>query len=187
ALRIGHGQCVEQYGAGEAYLPVLEALGRLGRAAGGERLVEILKQHAPTWLEQLPALLSDRDVEAVRRRAEGASRGRMLRERVEPVDAWTQAAPLVLVREDLHGSDTAPIELLGMLARRREASRLLVVGTYRPADVAAAAHPLRWIKHELQMHGACDEIPLDFLSAADVGDYLTRRFPRHPLPAEPAP
>jgi DNA-binding winged helix-turn-helix (wHTH) protein len=35
-LRIGSGQCVEQYGAGEAYLPVLEALGRLGRAAGGE-------------------------------------------------------------------------------------------------------------------------------------------------------
>jgi DNA-binding winged helix-turn-helix (wHTH) protein len=34
ALRIGCGQCVEQYGAGEAYLPVLEALGRLGRAPG---------------------------------------------------------------------------------------------------------------------------------------------------------
>ena len=69
ALRVGHGQCVEQYGAGEAYLPVLEALGRLGRAPGGERLVDILEPHAPTWLEQLPALLTDRDVEAVRRRA----------------------------------------------------------------------------------------------------------------------
>ena len=32
ALRIGWGQCVEQYGAGEAYLPVLEAL---GAASGG--------------------------------------------------------------------------------------------------------------------------------------------------------
>src|SRR4030095_5167140 len=28
ALRIGRGQCVELYGAGEAYLPLLEALGR---------------------------------------------------------------------------------------------------------------------------------------------------------------
>jgi hypothetical protein len=27
-LWIGHGQCVEHYGAGEAYMPVLEALGR---------------------------------------------------------------------------------------------------------------------------------------------------------------
>ena len=30
------GQCVEQYGSGEAYLPVLEALGQLCRQPGGE-------------------------------------------------------------------------------------------------------------------------------------------------------
>ena len=29
-IRIGRGQCVEQYGAGEPYMPVLEALSRLG-------------------------------------------------------------------------------------------------------------------------------------------------------------
>src|SRR5262245_46929940 len=28
---VGHGQCLDHYGAGEAYLPLLEALGRLGR------------------------------------------------------------------------------------------------------------------------------------------------------------
>jgi hypothetical protein len=27
---VGHGQCLDHYGAGEAYLPPLEALGRLG-------------------------------------------------------------------------------------------------------------------------------------------------------------
>jgi predicted ATPase/DNA-binding winged helix-turn-helix (wHTH) protein len=187
ALRIGRGQCVEQYGAGEAYLPVLEALGRLGRAPGGEQLVQILTQHAPTWLEQLPGLLSDQDVEAVQRRAQGATRGRMLRELVEALDALTLDAPLVLLLEDLHWSDSATIDLLGMLARRREASRLLVLGTYRPADVAAAtAHPLNWVKHELQLHGHCDEIPLRFLSAAAVGQYLSRRFPGHGLPSEVA-
>src|SRR5262245_22034655 len=35
-LRIGRGQCVEQYGAGEAYLPVLEDLGRLGPGQGDD-------------------------------------------------------------------------------------------------------------------------------------------------------
>jgi DNA-binding winged helix-turn-helix (wHTH) protein/predicted ATPase len=185
ALRIGWGQCVEQYGAGEAYLPVLEALGRLGRAAGGEQLVQILKQHAPTWLEQLPGLLSDRDVEVVQRRAQGATRDRMLRELVEALDALTREAPLVLLLEDLHWSDSATIDLLRMLARRREASRLLVLGTYRPADVASAtAHPLKWVKDELQLHGHCDEIPLEFLSTAAVGQYLSRRFPGHGLPLE---
>jgi len=71
--RIGSGQCVEQYGAGEAYLPILEALGRLGRAAGSEALLQVLKQHAPTWLEQLPGLLSDPEMAAVQRRAQGAT------------------------------------------------------------------------------------------------------------------
>jgi len=183
ALRIGCGQCVEQYGAGEAYLPVLEALGRLGRATGSERLVGILTQHAPTWLEQLPGLLKDSDVETVRRRAHGATRNRMLRELVEALDALTLDAPLVLLLEDLHWSDSASIELLGMLARRREVSRLLVLATYRPADVASAAHPLPRIKHELQLHGHCDEIRLAFLSEAAVDEYLARRFPGHGLPS----
>ena len=35
ALLVARGQCVEHRGAGEAYLPVLEALGRLARQPGG--------------------------------------------------------------------------------------------------------------------------------------------------------
>src|SRR5262249_3512283 len=36
---VGHGQCLDHYGMGEAYLPVLEALGRLGRGSEGAPLV----------------------------------------------------------------------------------------------------------------------------------------------------
>jgi DNA-binding winged helix-turn-helix (wHTH) protein/tetratricopeptide (TPR) repeat protein len=176
SLLIGHGRCVEHYGAGEAYLPVLEALGRLGREAGGERLARFLRQHAPTWLAQLPGLLVDEDLAAVQRRASGASRERMLRELVEALDALTVDAALVLVLEDLHWSDSATIDLLAMLARRREASRLLVLGTYRPADLAVSDHPLKTAKRELQLHGQCEEIALDFLGVDAVAEYLRRRF-----------
>src|SRR5262249_6295791 len=123
--RIGRGQCVEQYGAGEPYLPVLEALGRLGRAAGGEALVEVLRRQAPSWLAQLPSLLTDGDLEAVQQRVQGATRERMLRELVEALDALTAEEPLVLLLEDLHWSDSATIDLLAMLARRAEPARLL--------------------------------------------------------------
>src|SRR5215471_7543600 len=34
-VRTGRGQCVEHYGAGEPYLPLLEALGHLARGPGG--------------------------------------------------------------------------------------------------------------------------------------------------------
>ncbi len=184
APRVGHGQCVEQYGPGEPYLPVLEALGRLGRAAGGERLVENLRQHAATWLVQLPGLLADRDVEAVQRRAQGSTRERMLRELVEALDAFSLDTPLVLVLEDLHWSDSATIDLLAMLARRQEAARLLVLGTYRPAHLAGTEHPLKPVKQELQAHGRCEELPLEFLSAGAVAEYLERRFPGQGFPPE---
>jgi hypothetical protein len=45
-----------------------------------------------------------------------------------------------------------------MLARRREASRLLVVATFRPADTGASGSAVRAAKQELQLHRHCDEI-----------------------------
>ena len=57
---IGHGQCLDHYGAGEAYLPMLEALGRLCRGPEGERLVALLRQYAPSWLVQMPGLVPPR-------------------------------------------------------------------------------------------------------------------------------
>jgi len=47
-LWVGRGQSIEHYGAGEAYLPLLEALGRLCREPGGQQVLALLKQQAPT-------------------------------------------------------------------------------------------------------------------------------------------
>jgi len=180
-LRIGRGQCVEQFGAGEAYLPVLDALARLGREEGGARIVETLRQHAPAWLAHLPGLLGDDELEVVQRRAQATTRERTLRQLIEAFDALAAEMPLVLVLEDLHWSDSATVEMLGMLARRQDAARLLLVATYRPAEVAASGHPLRAVTQELRLHGRCDEIALDFLGENAVGDYLARRFPASSL------
>jgi DNA-binding winged helix-turn-helix (wHTH) protein len=54
-LLTGRGQCVEHSGSGMAYLPLLEALERLCRSDAGGRVLAVLRQHAPTWLAQLPA------------------------------------------------------------------------------------------------------------------------------------
>jgi predicted ATPase len=108
----------------------------------------------------------------------------MLRELVEALDTLSTAAPLILLLEDLHWSDASTIDLLARLAGRREAARLLVLGTYRPADVAASAHGLKPVKQELQMHGHCEEMPLVFLSPAAVATYLSQRFRRQEFPSE---
>ena len=65
------GQCLSLHGAGEAYMPVLEALARLGRREEGARLVAVLRRHAPTWLVQMPSLV---DAGGSRRAPAGDSR-----------------------------------------------------------------------------------------------------------------
>jgi predicted ATPase len=157
---------------------VLDAFGRLCRESGGERLVRLLEQYAPTWLSQLPALVSPEERERLRHETLGATPERMLREMAEMIEALTVEAPLVLVLEDLHWSDYATLDLLGALARRRETARLLVIGTYRPVDIIVSAHPLKGLKQELQGHGQCEEIALDSLTPPEVAAYLVGRFPK---------
>ncbi len=172
-LRSARGQCIEHYGAGEAYLPVLEALGSLARGAKGEALIALLRRQAPTWLMQLPAFLEEAEREALSRQLFGATQERMAREMAGALEALSAEGPLVLWLEDLHWSDPSTLDLLAMLARRREPARLLVVGTYRPAEAIVRAQPLRALKQELQGHGQCAELPLGFLSLPEVAQYLT--------------
>ncbi len=181
-VAIAQGQCLEHYGAGEAYLPVLDGLSRLGRGPDGARVVELLRQHAPTWLAQLPSLVSAEEREAWQQRMQGATRERMLREMAEAVEALAAERPLVLVLEDLHWSDYSTLDLISYVARRRDPARLLVIGTYRPVEVILGEHPLKGVKRELQAHRLCDELPLEYLTEADVAAYLVVRFPSHRLP-----
>ncbi len=181
-LLVLRGQCVEQYGAGEAYLPVLDALGRLCRQHRGKFLSEVLLRYAPTWLAQLPWLLSDATLENVQRRMLGASQERMLREMAEGLEALTQKQPVIVWLDDLHWSDPSTLDLLAFLAKRQEPARLLVIGTYRPVDAIVSQPPLRSIQRELQLHGQCEELILDYLSETDVQAYLADRCSQTVLP-----
>ena len=55
------GQCIDHSGAGEAYLPLLDAQGRPSRGPAGARLVACVRQYAPTWLGQLAAVVGEEE------------------------------------------------------------------------------------------------------------------------------
>ncbi len=176
-LWLSHGQCIEQFGAGEPYLPLLAALSQLGREPGHETLLTVLRQYAPTWLVQLPALVKPEERDSLLRQTAGMTRTRMLRELAEALAALTAAQPLVLVLEDLHWSDPSTIEMLAFLTRRTQPARLLVIGTYRPAEMLSDGHPLKAVTQELYGHGLATEVTLEGLSEAAIAAYLEQRCP----------
>ena len=172
------GFCLEHRGTGEPYMPVLEALGRLCGERAGAPLLAALRDRAPTWLLQLPWLLSHDEMEVVRRAALGNTPERMLRELAEALEVLTSETPLVLVLEDLHWSDVSTLDLVSRLARREEPARLLLVCTYRQGEGSVAE-----LQRELRVRGRCVELPLPFLSDEGVRLQLETRLPGSAVPS----
>ena len=180
SIRIVRGQCLEQYGTSEAYLPVFEAIGRLCREH--PQVVEVLRAHAPMWLLHLPSVVSVSERELLSRQVVGATRERMLREMGDALEVLTADMPLVLILEDLHWSDYSTLDLISYLARRRHPAQLMLIGTYRPVELIVTGHPLKTVKRELMASQQCEEMPLEYLSRDAVGQYLSVRFPVNRFP-----
>jgi DNA-binding winged helix-turn-helix (wHTH) protein/predicted ATPase len=176
-VRTTWGQCVQHYGTGESYQPLLEALGRLCRQPGAEDVIPLLERYSPTWLAQLPALLQPERLERLRLTAAGITRERMLRELSDALEAITARLPLVLWLEDLHWSDLSTLDWIAAFAQRPEAACLLLIGTFRPLLATAPEHPLTAISDTLRMKGFCREIALHGLDEASVADYMALSCP----------
>jgi predicted ATPase/type II secretory pathway predicted ATPase ExeA len=170
------GHCVMSFGASEAYGPVLEALGSLAQEPGGAECIRLLDRYAPMWLVQLPALVESAKLERLQQRIKGATRERMIRELNDFLEHLTTRTTLVLVLEDLHWSDMSTLALLTSIAQRHEAARLLILGTYRPAEAVLSAPALRQAIRELEGRGFCEHLNLELLTGQDVGAYVTARL-----------
>jgi predicted ATPase/DNA-binding XRE family transcriptional regulator len=179
-VRICSGQCLAHYGMGEAYLPILDAISQLCR--DDPWVADVLRVHAPMWLMQLPSIVTPSDRELFGREAASTTRERMLREMVDALDALTAHATLVLILEDLHWSDFSTVDLISYVARRRRAAQLMLVGTYRPAELIDSRHPLQAVKRELAAKHECEELQLEYLTEMTVRQHLAVRFPGSRFP-----
>ena len=168
------GQCIEQYGAGEPFFPVLEALAALCRS---DSTVLPLRAVAPGLLLQFPWLCTPQERNNLGQERAGVHPYRMLRELGEFFDRYTERRPLLLVTENLCWSDRATVQLIDHIARRRGNGRLMWLASFRVADVIASDHPLKAVRNELRLHGLCEEIELDSFSEQEVADYVAHRAP----------
>ncbi len=79
--------------------------------------------------------------------------------------------PLVVVLDDLHWADVASLALCGFVAARLRDTRLLVVATYRPAELTRD-HPLVPTLADLARQPRLGRIELGGLDRKEVGDFL---------------
>ena len=176
SVRVVRGQCMIRPGKVEPYGPLLEALARSCGGDEGSGVIAILQHYAPMWLQQMPGLIDPDEVERLQRRIEGATPERMSRELCNAIEALASETPVVLVLEDLHWGDVSTIDFLATLAQRPEPARLLLLGTYRPADAVLYAKHLRDIARDLRARNQCNELLLELLSREEVSSYLDERL-----------
>ncbi len=183
---VARGACIEQYGSGEAYLPVLAALTTLCRGPRGDRVIEVMGRHAPTWLCQIPGLVADDKLVELQLRVQGATPARMLRELADGLEVLSADAPIVLALDDLQWSDNSTAELLAMLGRRRDPARLFVVGTCRHTELTKTDAVARVIG-ELSSHRQAATLFLESLTVDAVAEYVGRRWPGDRFPQIASP
>jgi adenylate cyclase len=101
----------------------------------------------------------------------GADQNLVFEQYTRFVTALSEKKPLLLILDDLHWADPSSLALLFRLGRRITRSRILLVGTYRPEEVAqqvaGGRHPLEKVVAELKRYLGEFELSLDVLPEAD--------------------
>lgn len=175
-LWMTQGRCVEQYGPGEAFLPILEALENLTRQVGAAPLRDLLARCAPSWLAQLPWLARPGEGSAAKSAAGATTAQGMLREIAHALEELAARTLIVLWLEDLHWSDPSTLSVVSFIAGRREPARLLVVASFRPAEARSANSPLQGLALRLVQRHQAQALDLPLLDTAAIVAYLRGRF-----------
>jgi DNA-binding winged helix-turn-helix (wHTH) protein/tetratricopeptide (TPR) repeat protein len=170
------GHCVEHFGSGEPYLPVLEVVREICRL--DPDLLRLMRTVAPTWLVQMPWLVSEEDRALLHRELAGTHPDRMLREMRELMDHFTAGRPIVFILEDMHWSDLGTLRMMEHFARRPRPVPVLWIASFRLTQIIAENHPLHELRQDLRLHRLYEEIVLDSFSESEVGNYLAQRLPQ---------
>jgi predicted ATPase/Flp pilus assembly protein TadD len=141
------------------------------------------------WTDKLGDLLRRRKGEP-EPSASGLEQSHLFEQYTRVICRLAERNPLVLVLDDLQWADEASIALLFHLARRIADHPVLLIGTYRPNDVAMGRggqrHPLEPVVAELKRYHAQIEVNLSRAMGEEdglrfVSDYVDTAYVPHRL------
>ncbi|MEO6878751.1 MAG: serine/threonine-protein kinase, partial [Gemmatimonadaceae bacterium] len=173
---LARGRCSERLAGTEAYLPILDALdGALHHDPEGT-VRNVMSRVAPTWYASVRTESAERVVvESADLRA--VSQEKMKREIAALLTEASRVMPVVLFIDDLQWADASTIDLLAYLGPRIAELRALIIVTYRQSEMRLAKHPFLSVQLDLQGRGIATEIALDFLTRANVDEFLDLQYP----------
>ena len=180
---VARGRCSERLADTDAFVPILDSLDGLLRGGAADQVAGVMLSSAPAWYLQV-AHLTGEQAETLRKQVSGTSSERMRREFLAFFEQLSGGRPVVWFLDDLHWADPSTCDLLAYLGARVRNLRILILMTYRAAEIAAQRRPFFSLKIELERHGVSRDLPLAFLRVEDVERYLAMQFPTSRFPEE---
>jgi adenylate cyclase len=158
----------------------------VGALVPGSRLIALAGKAVVEkvgWMDKLDEL-------AIRKPAKShlgealAEQSRIFEQYTKVLQFLAKEQPLVLLLDDLQWADTASTSLLFHLGRSMGENRILMVGTYRPADVALGRggerHPLESAIHEFKRYYGDIWVDLDRTVEAEGRQFVDRWLDTEP-------
>lgn len=116
--------------------------------------VQSLLPHASTGGPRLEALLDHLESEAHQHFSTNIQQSALIEQYTRLMQELSEHAPLLLILDDLQWADQGTANLLFNLGRRLRGYRIMILGAYRPDEVAVTRdgqpHPLSKVLYELQ-------------------------------------
>jgi class 3 adenylate cyclase len=175
-MRVVWGRCWEGGGA-PAYWPLIQIL----RACVDERDSEQLKAILGSGTNEIAQLFPDlKPSLPSAEETKGSTDPESARFRLFDAVATllknvARVAPLLILVDDLHDADQPSLQMVRFIARAAKDVSLLIVGTYRDAEVKRSPQLGKLVGDLLREGGA---LTLTGLSKAEVGDFIANRTGR---------
>jgi DNA-binding NarL/FixJ family response regulator/tetratricopeptide (TPR) repeat protein len=160
------GSCVDLGEGSPPFAPVADALRRLRRTLGDERIHEALGLGADELTRLLPGWQAGQDSVGP------VAPGRVFEAVLELLEALADLAPVLLTVEDAHWADPSTRDLLAFLTRTLAAVPVAIVTTFR-TDELHRRHPLRGLVAELERQPQVVRLDLHPLDRDGVRAQLT--------------
>ena len=155
------------------YQPFVDALRHFARSRTTERADLVLSPGGEELTRLVPELAGAAPGEQGIATSDPETRRYMLFEAVSLLlTEATARAPLLLVLDDLHWADRGTLHLLRHVMRAPHQAPILIVGTYRPAEVAPP-HPLAELMADLRRDGLFERVMLEGLNSGQVAELIT--------------